>query len=573
MTECTAIERIVRETIGLDAESIGRGAFERTVRAARSCANGCTACAAELRDSPEAREALIEQLVVPETWFFRDREPFVYLVEAMRGVKRGGAALRILSAPCSTGEEPYSIAMALLDAGFAPGSFAVDAIEISRRALAVARAASYGPSSFRGERRDEHFVPSPGGLQVEARVTSAVSFRQANMCDPRCLAGEQPYDAVFCRNLLIYLAPEARQIVLGHLRRLLAPDGIVFTGHAELPAFLGAGFVAIPRRGSFACRRGRLAGKLPEKRLARRSGKPARVTGNPARRTGMQAPGTARPAQDGGKLARDIERPAEGAGRPVPGVDDRPVLGIARPVQDSGRFARNSERPAKGTARHAPGVDDRPVPDTARTVQNNGSLARGMERPAQDAARPASGVDDQPVPDTAGPVQDNRRFARYSERPAQGTARHAPGVDDRPVLDIARPVPGEGGLARNGERPAPDATGQEPRPAADPGLLALARGLADRGDLEQASTLCDGVLRQDPGNVEAYYLKGLIEQSCGHMDRAEEWLRKTIYLEPGHYEALLHMSALANGRGDRKLGGLYRERARRADGKRENDRG
>ena len=106
-----------------------------------------TAIAVELQE-------LIDTVAVPETWFFRDRGAFIALariaLDAM--VRRGPTdVLRILSVPCSTGEEPYSIAMSLLDAGLSPQRFQVEAIDISHRAIERARAGVYRRNSFRGQ--------------------------------------------------------------------------------------------------------------------------------------------------------------------------------------------------------------------------------------------------------------------------------------------------------------------------------------------------------------------------------------------------------------------------------------
>src|SRR5262245_60065253 len=170
------IVQLLRETIGLDADGIGRGAVERAIAARQAAAGAADATAylARLRASKEELQALIESVVVPETWFFRDPGAF----DALSAVVRHGALptatdpLRLLSVPCSTGEEPYSMAMALFDAGVPSARFQIDAVEISLRALEAAASATYGRNSFRsGTRgREHHFEPAPDGRRVCERV-------------------------------------------------------------------------------------------------------------------------------------------------------------------------------------------------------------------------------------------------------------------------------------------------------------------------------------------------------------------------------------------------------------------
>src|SRR6266852_1112454 len=149
-------ENLLKASIGLDVGSVGRSSIERAVADRQSaCAlpdrhmywERVSTCGAEL-------QALIEAVVVPETWFFRDREAFATLASIgqeqwLRAPADG--VLRLLSLPSSTGEEPYSMAMALLDAGVPAHRFQVDAVDISARVLAYAGRRMYGKNSFRGQ--------------------------------------------------------------------------------------------------------------------------------------------------------------------------------------------------------------------------------------------------------------------------------------------------------------------------------------------------------------------------------------------------------------------------------------
>ncbi|CAN0627826.1 putative biofilm formation methyltransferase WspC [Burkholderia multivorans] len=190
-----------------------------------------------LNASPDERQTLIEALVVPETWFFREREAFAALAQlAVERLMRAPArVLRLLSVPCSSGEEPYSIAMALLDAGVDPARFVIDAADISARAIERARQGLYGRNSFRGhslEFRDRHFSETADGWRLDERVRQAVRFTQANLFEspPTCETG---YDFIFCRNVLIYFHRDAQDAAIRLLDARLAEGGTIFVGPAE----------------------------------------------------------------------------------------------------------------------------------------------------------------------------------------------------------------------------------------------------------------------------------------------------------------------------------------------------
>jgi chemotaxis protein methyltransferase WspC len=199
--------------------------------------------------------------VVPETWFFRNQEAFdtlARLAADKRGVGCPGNALRALSIPCCTGEEPYSIVMALTDAGFRPEEFLVDAVDISERAIARARLAVYGNNSFRGHNlsfRERYFRPVSEGYAQRDSVSARVNFRRGNLlsADPSLERG--PYDFIFCRNVLIYFDRPTQSQVIGKLGQLLTPAGYLFVGPAE--AFLAAssGFTPANEAMSFAFRK------------------------------------------------------------------------------------------------------------------------------------------------------------------------------------------------------------------------------------------------------------------------------------------------------------------------------
>jgi chemotaxis protein methyltransferase WspC len=260
MSRYDDLEEFLSRTIGLEPEAIGRNAIRSEVDALLK--EGRTKdrdlYLKQLVSVPEEMEKLIERVVVPETWFFRDREAFRFLKHHVKeGLSQGGReSLNILSVPCSTGEEPYSIAMTLLEAGVPQEMIRVDGVDVSSRAIRVARSGRYGAPSFRGETRSYHeryFTPVEGGMQINASVSSLVHFFQENLMGPDFMSGHGPYRMIFCKNLLIYLTASARQIMFANLDRLLLPGGILFTGHSELTSFLQWDYVPVKHARSFAC--------------------------------------------------------------------------------------------------------------------------------------------------------------------------------------------------------------------------------------------------------------------------------------------------------------------------------
>lgn len=250
----------LKERIGLDVTSVGTAIIERAVRQRIIAVPGRTADEYwhSLQASTQEQQALIEAVIVPETWFFRYPESFATL--ARLAVKRLAEirhlrALRILSLPCSTGEEPYSIAMALLDAGLEPHQFKVDGLDVSPLSIERARDARYGRNSFRGADlsfRERHFTLDGEGYRLSERVREQVRLQVGNLLDPALLANEAPYDFVFCRNLLIYFDQPTQQTVFEVLKRLTHQDGVLFIGPAEGSLLGRLGMRSIGAAQSFA---------------------------------------------------------------------------------------------------------------------------------------------------------------------------------------------------------------------------------------------------------------------------------------------------------------------------------
>ncbi|MEE4714442.1 protein-glutamate O-methyltransferase CheR [Pseudomonas alliivorans] len=240
MSDDSRFYSFLKERIGLDVTSVGEAIIERALRQ-RAASAKCPDSDAYwhlLVTSPQEQQALIEAVIVPETWFFRYPESFVTLGKLARErltALDGARPLRILSLPCSTGEEPYSIAMALIDAGIGVRQFKIDAIDISPVSIARAKHGVYGKNSFRGSDlsfRERFFTPAGESFEISDLVRGCIDFQPGNLLDPK-LSKQVAYDIVFCRNLVIYFDRPTQQHVFQVLKQLTREDGVLFIGPAE----------------------------------------------------------------------------------------------------------------------------------------------------------------------------------------------------------------------------------------------------------------------------------------------------------------------------------------------------
>ncbi|MEP7068108.1 MAG: CheR family methyltransferase [Usitatibacter sp.] len=203
----------------------------------------------EAPDSPE-RVHFANALTTNLTSFFREPHHFPMLVEHLRARPAGMPPAVIWSAACSTGEEPYSIAMALHEAGEDVSRKArILASDVDTEALDTARRAIYPleRAATVGETRLRRFFLRGGGsrtglAKVRPDVGAMVEFSHVNLC-----AGawpiEGPLDAIFCRNAMIYFAKPTQLEVLQRFRPLIADGGLLFAGHSENFHYLAGHFL------------------------------------------------------------------------------------------------------------------------------------------------------------------------------------------------------------------------------------------------------------------------------------------------------------------------------------------
>lgn len=197
-----------------------------------------------LERDPDERQRAISALTTNHTFFFRENHHFEHFASVVRPalidrLQRGGRA-RLWSAGCSSGEETWSLVMTLLGPDraaarlFAQYDLAVLATDIADHALATARAARYPvaaieamPANLRAlwtQRQGDDVVIAP-------EATDLVRFRRLN------LLGEwpmrQPFDVIFCRNVMIYFDQPTKERLIARLARALAPGGMLYIGHSE----------------------------------------------------------------------------------------------------------------------------------------------------------------------------------------------------------------------------------------------------------------------------------------------------------------------------------------------------
>lgn len=407
------IKELLKSTIGLNVSTVGVSNFERAVRQ-RMKVLGLTDVniyASRLIGAEELRE-LIDEVIVPETWFFRNPASFAALQDYVRNTWKGkllGRKLMVMSVPCSTGEEPYSIAMALEEAGLQTVEYQIDAFDVSHRLLTKAKRGVYGRHSFRNkddETREKFFDLVGGTFVLTDRIRNAVNFQHGNVLDKYFGINAQTYDVIFCRNLLIYFDRATQDLVMAKLHRMLNETGMLLIGHAEAPEFLRNNFTRADYPRAFAF------------------------------------------------------------------------------------------------SKAAP--------------------------PAAAETRPAKSAPDV-LADAPSPVQRARPRQEFTKTVELNRADTIPQTDAQVLREAAR--------------------------------------LANRGELREAGTLCETYLRENPTSAQAYYLLGLVRESEGKHSIAGELFKKAVYLDPNHYEAMIHLALHLARYGDAESAKKLQARAHRVLGR------
>jgi chemotaxis protein methyltransferase CheR len=206
-------------------------------------------------------QLLVESLVVHETYLFRELDPLEALVhDVLPDMLRERPRVRLWSAACATGEEPYSVAMMLDEAGLADRVDIV-ASDISAPALARAREGVYAGRSLRAvvhAKAARRLQPvAGGGVRVPDAIRSRISWARVNLVDADAVRALGMFDVVLCRNVLIYFSDQTVETVATSLGEVIRPGGVLLIGTSESLLRFGTDFACEERSGSFFYRAAR----------------------------------------------------------------------------------------------------------------------------------------------------------------------------------------------------------------------------------------------------------------------------------------------------------------------------
>ncbi|MCH6263935.1 CheR family methyltransferase [Neobacillus citreus] len=217
-----------------------------------------------LKMTPAEWDVLVVLLTINETYFYREEnqlnECCSIILPKLKG-KNSFRPLRIWSAACSTGEEPYTLAMLIQETGkFLPGSVEIIATDINKKVLEKAKNGWYHNGSFAFRRIPEnllkkYFSKEEGGYQIKPSIQSMVRFQYVNLISEDLTAKIGEVDVIFCRNVLIYFDQETTKRVIRNLHRNLSVGGYLFLGHAESITDMALGFQKVDSEKTFYYRK------------------------------------------------------------------------------------------------------------------------------------------------------------------------------------------------------------------------------------------------------------------------------------------------------------------------------
>ena len=225
--------------------------------------------ALRLSDGTDLLQDLINQLTINETYFLREDYQFDSMLSTVLpavlagrgGRDRLGGPVKILSLPCSTGEEPYSIALRLLEEWdqIAHVDVEIHGADIDSAVLDQARQAVYGDRSLQRVPKpwlEKYFTRiGAGRYQLDDAVRNAITLHHVNVCDTQAMHAFHDYDVVFCRNVLIYFDAVSSRRAAENLYGALRPGGYLFLGHSESMSRISPIFTPVRLQDGFVYQR------------------------------------------------------------------------------------------------------------------------------------------------------------------------------------------------------------------------------------------------------------------------------------------------------------------------------
>ncbi|MDZ5474109.1 protein-glutamate O-methyltransferase CheR [Bacillus sp. 31A1R] len=209
-----------------------------------------------LEESKSEWDQLVELLTINETYFYREEKQLTVLRDYI--LPQHHQPLKIWSAACSTGEEPYSLAIVLSQSDV---KGQVTGTDINKRVLEAASNGVYNKRSLSFRRippqwLSTYFDESENEYSVKESIKELVEFKYLNLLDEKSMQNQQNYDVIFCRNVLIYFDAETVEKVVRYFYHSLKKGGYLFLGHAENISNLNIGFETLNTQGTFYYRKG-----------------------------------------------------------------------------------------------------------------------------------------------------------------------------------------------------------------------------------------------------------------------------------------------------------------------------
>ena len=201
----------------------------------------------------EEMQALANLITINETYMFREYEQLQAFADyclpevVARKEKQGDRSLRIWSAGCSSGEEPYTLAIIVKEVFNDSGSWdiRIAATDVDEDRLVMARAAVYGDRSVKNVPQEyvaRHFVQNGENFHVSPSITALVDVGHLNLSDRLQMRSMRDFDFIFCRNVLIYFDDQSRKATVDHFYKALRPGGFIFLGHSESVGRISSAF-------------------------------------------------------------------------------------------------------------------------------------------------------------------------------------------------------------------------------------------------------------------------------------------------------------------------------------------